>query len=255
MDLLNWIFVPEAWFALVTLAALEIVLGIDNIIFISIMVARVEPDKRHSTRLLGLAFAMITRIMLLMSLAWIMRLQNDLFTLFSKGISGKDLILIGGGLFLLLKSTHEIHQNLEGDDQLEESKANATKAGIAAIILQIAIIDIIFSLDSVITAVGMANHLPVMILAIIIAVGVMMFAAKSIGDFVDRHPTIKILALSFLIVIGVTLMAEGFGYHIPKGYIYFAMAFSVSVEMINLRIRAKTAPVKLHRAMPESQDQ
>ncbi len=253
MEIIGWMLQPEAWIALVTLAALEIVLGIDNIIFISIMVGRVEPDKRHSTRTLGLTFAMITRILLLLSFAWIMRLQNDLFTIFGAGISGKDIILIGGGLFLLLKSTYEIHQNLEGSDPDKETTANATRCGIAAIIIQIALIDIIFSLDSVITAVGMARHIPVMITAIIIAVGVMMFAAKPIGDFVDKHPTIKILALSFLIVIGVTLMAEGFGYHIPKGYIYFAMAFSVSVEMINLRIRAKALPIKLHRSIPHDE--
>jgi predicted tellurium resistance membrane protein TerC len=238
MDLsLEWLSDPEAWIALLTLTALEIVLGVDNIIFISILVGRLPEHQRQRARVLGLGFAMLTRIGLLLSLAWIMTLTEPLFTVIGREISGRDLILIGGGLFLFWKSVHEIHGALEGE---EHDQAGAVvRAGFSAIILQIAIIDIVFSLDSVITAVGMVEHVTIMVLAIVAAVGVMMFAAKPIGDFVDRHPTVKMLALSFLILIGVALVAEGGGYHIPKGYIYFAMAFSVGVEMLNLRVRAR----------------
>ena len=230
---------PHAWIAFVTLAALEIVLGVDNIIFISILVGRLPEHQRQRARVLGLAFAMLTRIGLLLSLAWIMTLTEPLFSIpvLGKEISGRDLILVGGGLFLLWKSVHEIHGSLEGEE--EEHAAGAVRAGFAAIIVQIAIIDIVFSLDSVITAVGMVDEVAIMVIAIVMAVVVMMFAAKPIGDFVDRHPTVKMLALSFLILIGVALVAEGGGYHIPKGYIYFAMAFSVAVEMLNLRVRAR----------------
>ena len=245
---MNWLTNPEAWIALLTLTALEIVLGIDNIIFISILVGRLPEHQRQKGRVLGLGFAMVTRILLLLSITWVMRLTEPLFGIVRSEISGRDLILIGGGLFLIWKSTVEIHESLEGAGEERTAKAFA---GFAATIAQIAIIDIIFSLDSVITAVGLANDLAVMIIAIIAAVGVMMFASKAIGDFVDRHPTIKVLALSFLVVIGVTLIAEGFDWHVPRGYIYFAMAFSTVVEMLNIRMRKKALPVKLHKAIEE----
>jgi predicted tellurium resistance membrane protein TerC len=245
---MNWITNPEAWIALLTLTALEIVLGIDNIIFISILVGRLPQHQRNKGRVLGLGFAMVTRILLLLSITWVMKLTSPLFSVLEKGISGRDIILIGGGLFLLWKSTVEIHESLEGAG---EGRAAGALAGFAATIIQIAVIDIIFSLDSVITAVGLAQDLAVMIIAIIGAVGVMMFASKAIGEFVDRHPTIKILALSFLVVVGVALIAEGFDWHVPRGYIYFAMAFSAVVEMLNIRMRKKTAPVKLHKALGE----
>lgn len=233
--MLEWIADPSAWVALATLTLLEIVLGIDNIIFISILVGRLPEAQRQKARILGLGLAMGTRILLLLSLAWVMRLTEPLFTVLGEAISGRDLILLVGGLFLIAKSTHEIHQSLEG--AAEEAGVVSKTPGFLSTLVQIAILDIIFSLDSVITAVGMADHVPVMVLAIIIAVGVMMFAAKAIGDFVDTHPTIKMLALSFLILVGVALMAEGLDLHIPKGYIYFAMAFSLVVEMINIRLR------------------
>ncbi|WMX36534.1 TerC family protein [Aeromonas caviae] len=233
--MLEWIADPSAWVALATLTLLEIVLGIDNIIFISILVGRLPEAQRQKARILGLGLAMGTRILLLLSLAWVMRLTEPLFTVLGEAISGRDLILLVGGLFLITKSTHEIHQSLEG--AAEEAGVVSKTVGFLSTLVQIAILDIIFSLDSVITAVGMADHVPVMVLAIIIAVGVMMFAAKAIGDFVDTHPTIKMLALSFLILVGVALMAEGLDLHIPKGYIYFAMAFSLVVEMINIRLR------------------
>ncbi|MGE6288554.1 TerC family protein [Aeromonas media] len=233
--MLEWIADPSAWVALATLTLLEIVLGIDNIIFISILVGRLPEAQRQKARILGLGLAMGTRILLLLSLAWVMRLTEPLFSVLNEAISGRDLILLVGGLFLIAKSTHEIHQSLEG--AAEEPGTVSMTVGFMSTLVQIAILDIIFSLDSVITAVGMADHVPVMVLAIVIAVGVMMFAAKAIGDFVDTHPTIKMLALSFLILVGVALMAEGLDLHIPKGYIYFAMAFSLVVEMINIRLR------------------
>ena len=240
----EWIFLPEAWIALATLSALEIVLGIDNIIFISILVGRLPKAQQQSARMLGLGLAMFTRILLLLSLAWVMGLTEPLFSVLDYQISGRDLILLGGGLFLLWKSTAEIHHSLEGEG--DTAKNTTVKAAFAATLVQIAIIDIVFSLDSVITAVGMADQIEVMVLAIVIAVGVMMFSAKTISDFVDRHPTIKMLALSFLIVVGIALIGEGLGLHIPKGYIYFAMAFSLGVEMLNIRYRAKRAqPVHL----------
>jgi predicted tellurium resistance membrane protein TerC len=249
---MDWLLDPHAWLALATLTALEIVLGVDNIIFISILAGRLPKHQRDLARRLGLAFAMLTRIGLLLSLAWIMTLTTPLFEIpvFGKPIAGRDLILIGGGLFLIWKSVHEIHNALEG----EEPEASDGPAGVAAtlgsVIVQIGIIDIVFSLDSVITAVGMVEHVAIMVIAIVIAVGVMMLAARPIGNFVDRHPTIKMLALSFLILIGVALIGEGWDLHIPKGYIYFAMAFSVAVEMLNLRLRARRAgPVQLRRAM------
>jgi predicted tellurium resistance membrane protein TerC len=249
----DWIADPNAWVALATLTALEIVLGVDNIIFISILVGRLPPEKRDLARRLGLSLAMGSRILLLLSLAWIMRLTEPLFSVFGKGVSGRDLILIGGGLFLLWKSVHEIHNSLEGenDDGNGGSAAAAAGASFAGVLVQIAVIDIVFSLDSVITAVGLADDVMVMLVSIVAAVAVMMFAAKPIGEFVDTHPTIKILALAFLVLVGVTLIGEGFGAHLPKGYIYFAMAFSFAVEMINIRMRKRMkAPVKLRKDMP-----
>jgi predicted tellurium resistance membrane protein TerC len=243
----EWLADPQAWIALATLTALEIVLGIDNIIFISILVGRLPEQQRHRARTLGLALAMLTRIALLLSLAWIMSLTAPLFGLLGKEISWRDVILIGGGLFLIAKATMEIHGALEG---AEESERRHRATQFFGTLVQIAIIDIVFSLDSVITAVGLAEHVPVMVIAIVLAVLVMMIAAKGIGEFVDRHPTIKMLALSFLVMIGVALIAEGWGLHIPKGYIYFAMAFSVSVEMLNLRLRGRApAPVALHKPL------
>lgn len=250
---MDWLTDPQAWIALVTLTSLEIVLGIDNIIFISILVGRLPEHQRNRGRVLGLGLAMFTRILLLLSITWVMGLTAPLFSVTGTEVSGRDLILIGGGLFLLWKSTMEIHDNLEGAEEEHHAVSGMSRFG--KVLVQIAILDIVFSLDSVITAVGLARDVSIMIIAIITAVGVMMFSARSIGDFVDRHPTIKILALSFLVLIGVTLIVEGFGLHIPKGYIYFAMAFSVSVEMLNLRMRRKTArPVKLHKALREDQE-
>ena len=250
----DWIADPNAWVALATLTALEIVLGVDNIIFISILVGRLPPDKRDLARRLGLSLAMGSRILLLLSLAWIMRLTEPLFSVFGHGVSGRDIILIGGGLFLLWKSVHEIHASLEGDNELAaggSAAAVAARVSFSGVLVQIAVIDIVFSLDSVITAVGLADDVMVMVIAIVAAVAVMMFAAKPIGDFVDAHPTIKILALAFLVLVGVTLIGEGFGTHVPKGYIYFAMAFSFGVEMINIRMRKRlTAPVQLRKDMP-----
>jgi predicted tellurium resistance membrane protein TerC len=240
---------PQVWLAFATLTALEIVLGIDNIIFISILVGRLPKAVQQRGRTIGLALAMLTRILLLLSITWVMSLQAELLAISGRGLSGRDLILIGGGLFLLAKSTLEIHTGLEGaEEEHRESKGRAT---FTSVILQIAIIDIVFSLDSVITAVGMVDHVEVMIAAVIVAVVVMMFLAGPIGDFVDRHPTIKMLALSFLILIGTALVGEGVGFHIPKGYIYFAMAFSVAVEMLNIRVRKREAPVKLRKRFEE----
>ena len=247
----EWVLLPEAWLALVTLTALEIVLGIDNIIFISILVGRLPAQQRDRARIQGLALAMITRILLLLSLAWMMRLTAPLFTVLGEAISGRDLILIAGGLFLLWKSSQEIWESLEGPEEDEHSQGSKPTPKYWTVLGQIAIIDIVFSLDSVITAVGMAQHVPVMVIAIVIAVSVMMLAAKPIGDFVDAHPSIKMLALSFLILVGVALIGEGFDMHIPKGYIYFAMGFSVMVEMLNIRTRKRrSAPVHLRRRDP-----
>jgi len=232
----EWLVDPEAWISLLTLTALEIVLGIDNIIFISILVGRLPANQRQSGRIIGLGLAMITRILLLVSLSWMMKLTEPLFTLVGQEISGRDLILFLGGLFLIVKSTGEIKEAMHPEAHHEEEN-NKKKVSYLGVLIQIAILDIVFSLDSVITAVGMANHLPVMILAIMIAVGVMMFAAKPIGNFVDTHPTLKILALAFLILVGVSLMAESLDIHIPKGYIYFAMGFSTVVEMLNIKMR------------------
>ena len=233
---------PEAWLGLLTLTVLEIVLGIDNIIFISILAGKLPAAQQARARRLGLAGAMVTRIALLAALAWIIRLTAPLFHVLGRPFSGRDLILIAGGLFLLAKSTREIHEGLEGEAGHADTRV---RAAFAAVVGQIVLLDIVFSLDSVITAVGMARHLSVMIAAVVLAVGVMMFAATPISDFVHRHPTVKMLALSFLVLIGVSLIADGLGQHIAKGYIYFAMAFSVFVEMLNIRVRSRTKPVEL----------
>lgn len=233
----EWFASPEAWISLFTLIGLEIVLGIDNIIFIAILCSRLPKEEQNKARIIGLGFAMISRILLLLSLFWIMKLTAPLFSVFGEEISGRDLILIIGGLFLIYKSTTEIDSSISG--QTHEEHISTKKVSFASIIIQISILDIVFSLDSVITAVGMADHIEIMILAVIIAVGVMMVASKAISKFVDDNPTIKILALSFLILVGVALVADGFGFHIPKGYIYFSMAFSLAVELINIKIRKK----------------
>jgi len=241
-----WLTSPEAWIALLTLTALEIVLGVDNIIFISILVAKLPKQQQNKARVLGLGLAMLTRIALLLSIVWVMKLTAPLFLVLAKEISGRDLILVVGGLFLIWKSTLEIHDSLEGAEEQEAGKA---RTGFAGTLAQIAILDIVFSLDSVITAVGLANEVAVMVVAVVLAVIVMMFSSGAIGAFVDRHPTIKMLALSFLVLIGVTLIAEGFDLHVSRGYIYFAMAFSVTVEMLNMRLRKKASPVKLHKSL------
>ena len=240
---MDWIGDPQAWIALITLTALEIVLGIDNIIFISILAGKLPPHEQGRARTLGLAVAMLTRIALLFSLTWIMRLTQPLFSVLYQEISSRDLILIGGGLFLLIKSTLEIHEKLEGEAGRSSSRV---RASFASVIVQILLLDIVFSLDSVITAIGMADRIAIMVIAVILAVVFMMLFAGRIGDFVNRHPTIKMLALSFLLLIGVALIADGFDLHIPKGYIYFAMAFSVFVEALNLRLRRRRGePLKL----------
>jgi predicted tellurium resistance membrane protein TerC len=238
----------EAVLALVTLTALEIVLGIDNIIFISILAGKLPPDQRSRARTVGLALAMGMRVLLLISLAWIMRLTSPLFEILGQEISGRDLILGIGGLFLIWKSVHEIHERLEGP--AEEGHTTPDAITFRGVLVQIALLDIVFSLDSVITAVGMANQISIMIAAVVISVAFMMFAAGAVSDFVERHPTVKMLALSFLLMIGVTLIAESLDQHIPKGYIYFAMAFSVLVETLNLRARRVTEPVHLRHAIP-----
>ena len=241
---MDWLTDPQAWIALATLTALEIVLGIDNIIFISILAGKLPVHQQEKARMTGLALAMFTRIGLLFSLTWLMGLTAPLFSLVGREVSGRDLILIAGGLFLLAKSTMEIHDKLEGEEGHSSTRAAASFAGI---IFQILLLDIVFSLDSIITAIGMANRLAVMVLAVVIAVGFMMFFSGKISAFVEDHPTIKMLALSFLILIGVALIGDGLDMHIPKGYIYFAMAFSVGVEMLNMRTRARGKPVKLHQ--------
>ncbi|HCL74705.1 TerC family protein [Stutzerimonas nitrititolerans] len=253
---MEWLSSPEIWVAFLTLTALEIVLGIDNIIFISILVARLPKEQQPKARFFGLALAMGTRILLLLSIAWVMRLTDDLFTIMDHGISGRDLILFFGGLFLLFKSTMEIWHSVEGEEEQASGTGGAVKAGFVGIILQIAVIDIVFSLDSVITAVGLVDNVQVMIAAIVIAVGVMMLSAGTISDFIEKHPTLKILALSFLIVVGTLLVAEAFGAHVPKGYVYFAMAFSLAVEALNIRMRKAMGrklkePVKLGKDLPD----
>ncbi len=251
--MLEWLANPQVWIALGTLTALEIVLGIDNIIFLSVLVGRLPEAQRAFARRVGLGLAMMARLGLLFSISWVMGLTHPWVTVFSHGISGRDLILVGGGMFLMAKATHEIHNSLEG---IEDGEAPVTTASLGMVLIQIALLDIVFSLDSVITAVGLVEHVSIMAVAIILAVVVMLMAAKAIGDFVDTHPTIKILALSFLILVGVTLMVEGFDVHVPKGYIYFSMAFSVTVEMLNIRMRRKRGiPLKLHSRYAEDRRQ
>ncbi|HSE40089.1 MAG TPA: TerC family protein [Acidobacteriota bacterium] len=240
---MHWITDPQAWIGLLTLTALEIVLGIDNIIFISILSGKLAAHQQKRARRLGLGLAMITRILLLFSISMIMRLTNPWFTVFGNEISGRDLILIVGGLFLLAKSTHEIHSKLEGEEE-HETKGKAVSS-FASVIVQIMLLDVVFSLDSVITAVGMIKEVSIMIIAIVIAVIIMMIFAEPISSFVHRHPTVKMLALAFLLMIGLLLIADGFGQHIPKGYAYFAMGFSVFVEVLNLRAKKSASPVKL----------
>ena len=245
---LGWTSSAEGWIALATLTILEVVLGIDNIVFISILAGKLRLEDRARARKIGLSLAMFIRIALLWSITWVMRLTTPWFVAFGNEISGRDMILLVGGLFLIAKSTHEIHEKLEGEEGHGSARVAASFVGI---IIQILLLDIVFSLDSVITAVGMADDLAVMVLAVIIAVVVMLVSARAISEFVERHPTVKMLALSFLLLIGVSLIGEGLDQHIPKGYIYFAMGFSIFVEMINLRIRAKVAPVHLHRPYTE----
>jgi predicted tellurium resistance membrane protein TerC len=236
--MLEWITMPEAWIALATLTALEIVLGIDNIIFLSILVDRLPEKQRPKARLIGLSLAMVMRLGLLASLAWLTKLTADLFMVLGQGISGRDLVLVLGGLFLLAKSVLEIHHSIEDAAETHELAKPKVGGSFMGILVQIAILDMVFSLDSVITAVGMADHIEVMVIAVVIAVGFMMVFANAIGRFITEHPTLKMLALSFLVLVGTALIADGLEFHIPKGYIYFAMAFSFGVEMLNLRIRA-----------------
>lgn len=252
---MEWLSNPEIWIAFFTLTALEIVLGIDNIIFISILVSRLPAHQQAKGRFFGLALAMGTRILLLLSITWVMRLTAELFVVFEHSVSGRDLILFFGGLFLLFKSTVEIWHSVEGAEEAQHQ--SGVKAGFMGVILQIAVIDIIFSLDSVITAVGLVQHVPVMIAAIMISIMVMMLAAGTISAFIDKHPSLKVLALSFLIVVGTLLIAEAFGVHVPKGYIYFAMAFSLGVEALNIKMRTakqrlKNAPAQVKNDQHET---
>lgn len=242
---MEWLADPQIWIAFATLTVLELVLGIDNIIFISILAGKLPPEQQGRARVIGLALALVMRVILLFSLSWVIGLTAPLFTVFGQEISGRDLVLLLGGLFLIGKSTHEIHGSLEGE---EGHKVGKVYSSFASVLIQIALLDIVFSLDSVITAVGMVEQIEIMIAAVVISIGFMMFFAGPIGNFVQRHPTIKMLALSFLLLIGFVLIAESFDRHIPKGYIYFAMAFSVFVEFLNMRLRKKGEPVELHDA-------
>ncbi|MBX9929870.1 MAG: TerC family protein [Gemmatimonadaceae bacterium] len=246
---MTWLSDPSAWVGLLTLTALELVLGIDNIIFIAILAGKLPKADQARARRLGLGMALFTRVAFLLSIAWIMRLTTPLFSMMGHAFGGRDLILIVGGLFLIAKATFEIHSKLEGVEH--DDAAERTARSVAAVVAQIMVVDIVFSIDSVITAVGMVPHVEVMVAANIIAVMVMLWAATPISDFVDAHPTVKVLALAFLVMIGGNLFIEGFGYHIPKGYTYFAMAFSVGVEMLNLTLRARGRAVRLHRSAPE----
>jgi predicted tellurium resistance membrane protein TerC len=240
--MIEWLTNPQTWIALVTLTSIEIVLGVDNVIFVAILASKLPKAQQPRARRLGLFLAMFMRIALLFSLTWLIRLTAPLFTVLGQSVSGRDLVLLIGGLFLIAKATYEIHDKLEGDEGHESARVGASFANV---IIQVMLLDIVFSLDSVITAVGMANDLGVMVTAVVLAVGVMMVSAGPIAGFVDRHPTVKILALSFLLLIGVSLIADGLHQHISKGYIYFAMAFSVFVEMVNLRVHSRTKPVEL----------
>lgn len=246
---MEWLWDISIWSSLLTLTVLEVVLGIDNIVFLTLLVGKVPEHQRNFARQFGLLAAMGTRILLLMSVAWLARLVAPLFEVMGHSVSGRDLVLLLGGLFLIYKAVMEIHGSLEGGEEIHGPKHMASQ--LPLVIAQIAVIDIVFSLDSVITAVGLADHLWVMIAAIVIAIGVMMIAAKPIGEFVEEHPTVKMLALSFLVLVGVALVAEGTGHEMPKGYLYFAMAFSFLVEMLNLRLRRKVAPVHLHQIYDE----
>ena len=246
----DWLTSPEAWLAFATLTLLELVLGIDNIVFISILAGKLPPEQQARARQVGLLLALFTRLGLLFSLAWLATLTNPLFWVLGQALSGRDLILIAGGLFLLYKATHEIHQKLEGDEQ---AGAGGAVPNFAAVIGQILLIDMVFSLDSIITAVGMVDEIGVMAAAVVVTVGIMLVAAGPIGDFVNRHPTVKMLALSFLLLIGMTLVADGLEFHVPKGFIYFAMGFSVFVELLNLRLR-KGQPVQLHEPSQAAAD-
>ncbi|HZJ01687.1 MAG TPA: TerC family protein [Gemmatimonadaceae bacterium] len=250
---MDWITDPQAWIAFVTLTALEIVLGVDNVVFISILAGKLPVEQREKARRLGLGLAMFVRILLLLSIAWVVKLTSPLFSVLTQEISGRDLILLLGGLFLLAKSTHEMHSQLEGEEGHSSSRVAAS---FASVIIQILLLDIIFSLDSVITAVGMADDVGVMISAVVVAVAFMLVFAGTVSRFVDKHPTVKMLALSFLLMIGVSLVAEALDFHIPKGYIYFAMAFSLFVEVLNNKIRkSREAPVHLHSAYTENGSQ
>jgi predicted tellurium resistance membrane protein TerC len=246
---MEWITQPETWIAFLTLVALELVLGVDNVIFISILSGKLPVEQQQRARTTGIMMAVVTRILLLFSLSWIIGLTEPLFTVINFEISGRDLVLIAGGLFLLWKSVHEIHQKLEGEEGHSSAKV---RAAFWNVIFQIMLLDIVFSLDSVITAVGMVDHIEIMVVAVIISAVVMVFTARPLANFVERHPTVKMLALSFLLLIGFTLIVEGLHRHIPKGYIYFAMGFSVLVEMLNLRIRGKGQPVTLHEPYREA---
>ena len=248
---MEWLSDPSIWIAFATLTVLEIVLGIDNIIFISILAGKLPAEQQGRARIIGLTLALVMRVILLFSLSWVIGLTAPLFTVFGEEISGRDLVLIVGGLFLLAKSTHEIHGSLEGEEGHKSSKVYAS---FGAVLVQIALLDIVFSLDSVITAVGMVDRIEIMIAAVVISIAFMMFFAKSIGEFVQKHPTVKMLALAFLLLIGVTLIAEGFDQHIPKGYIYFAMAFSVMIEFLNMKLRKKADPVQLHNQYSDADE-
>ena len=248
---MEWLADPSVWIAFATLTVLELVLGIDNIIFISILAGKLPVEQQSRARYIGLSLALIMRVILLFSLTWVIGLTAPLFTVFGQEISGRDLVLLIGGLFLIAKSTHEIHGSLEGE---EGHKSTKVYASFASVLVQIALLDIVFSLDSVITAVGMVDRIEIMIAAVVISIGFMMAFAGSIGAFVQKHPTVKMLALSFLLLIGVTLIAESFDQHIPKGYIYFAMAFSVLVEFLNMRLRKKVDPVQLHNAYTDEDE-
>ena len=243
---MEWLSDPQTWTALLTLTALEIILGIDNIILISILSDRLPPEQRKRARNTGLLLAMVMRIGLLFSIGWMLSLTQPLFTVAGHAFTGRDLILIAGGLFLIYKSTTEIHAKLEGEEHVREATGSAT---FGSVIIQILLLDIVFSLDSVITAIGMTSNISIAVIAVVISVAIMLFAAGPLAEFVNRHPTIKILALSFLLLLGMTLVADGFGQHIPKGYIYFAMAFSVFVEFLNMRLRKHTEPVHLHQSL------
>lgn len=249
---MDWITDPQIWIAFITLAFLELVLGIDNVIFVSILSGKLPEKDQPRARFIGLSLALVMRVILLFSLTWVMGLTAPLFTVLSQHVSGRDIILLIGGLFLIFKSTHEIHGSLEGT----EGEASARPyAGFAGVIIQIMLLDIVFSLDSVITAIGMVSNVWIMIAAVIVSIVAMMLFAGTIGAFVQRHPTIKMLALSFLLLIGTTLIAEGLEFHIPKGYVYFAMAFSVFVEMLNIRLRKKSAPVVLHNPFSDEDEE